>query len=188
MRKRPCRFVQSPASARSWVTGRPWWSERGWTVVGTASTLFGWRQYSTGHLSSVFEVARDDQPELTLLSLVEREITMLTRATAPRVEGVANGVVDPDLSKRHPTLAAHLCQVAWEDGTPRLPSTLSVFTSDGVFKACLRDRVANICLWVAAKSFGKLADALEAALNDPNTVWRADRQRDGDVASRRKSR
>lgn len=164
----------------------PWWCSLGWVVVRHAESLYGWRTFKSGHTSSAFTVEIGSKPVLALLNEIEREITMLQRATRPKTEGGVTCVQDADLAKKCPALAAHLCQTTWEDGEARQTSTLSIFTGDGCFKACLRDRELGLCLWVAAKCYAALPLALEAALTDPNTVWRVDRQTPGVQASRKK--
>lgn len=164
----------------------PWWVGFGWIVVRTQGEIHGWRQFRSGFVSCAFSFPVATRTRMEILSLVEQEIVMLERATRPKTEGGLSGTVDVDLAKKFPALAAHLCQAAWEDGDLRQTSTLAIFTGDGCWKACLRDRELGLCLWVAAKSFAALPGVLEAALGDPGTVWRVDRQASGAQASRKR--
>lgn len=170
------------------VNGRrstaPWWKHFGWVVVWDRWRVYGWRQWRAGNVSRPFSFPHRGRSYLDMLRDIERVIEVLTKSTAPRVDGAAVAVSDPALSKKYPMLAAHLTQATWEDGSPRQVSTMSIFTGDGAWKACLRDRERGLCLWVAATAFERLPGALETALGDENTVWRADRQQPGDVASR----
>lgn len=163
---------------------RPWWVSAGWFVTWDRRRVYGWRQWRGGHVTRPFSFPHRGRSYLTVLGDIERTIAMLQKSTKPKVDGAAPQVVDPGLAKRCPALAAHLCQSLWDDGSPRQTSTLSVFTGDGAWKACLRDRENHLCLWVAATSFDRLTGALETALGDENTVWRHDRQVPGETASR----
>jgi len=186
MGKQLARGGQEATRPRRGRLSRPWWEQFGWVVVCSGCQVFGWRQYRSGHVSSSFSFPVGDQTRLELLGMVECEIAMLQRATRPKVEGGSGTVLDADFLKKFPCLAAHLTQVCWDDGEVRQTSTLSIFTGDGCFKACLRDREQSLCLWIAAKTFADLPKVLEAALVDPNTVWRFDRANPGQVATRKK--
>jgi len=164
----------------------PWWRYSGWVVTWDEKRVYGWRQWKAANVSRPFSFPHRGRSYLDVLRAIERVITVLKKAEKPRVDGVAASVADPALAKRCPMLAAHLTQASWEDGTPRQVSTLSIFTGDGAWKACLRDRENGLCLWVAATAFDRLPGALETALGDENTVWRADRQQPGDTASRQR--
>lgn len=166
------------------ATTAPWWRSMGWVVTWDSRRVYGWRQWRAANVSRPFSFPHRGRSYLAALGDIERVIAMLSKASKPRVDGVAAQIVDPGLLKKCPMLASHLCQSLWEDGSPRQVSTLSIFTGDGAFKACLRDRENGLCLWVAATSFDRLPSVLEAALGDENTVWRQDRQQPGETATR----
>jgi hypothetical protein len=75
----------------------------------------------------------------------------------------------------HPQLFEHLTLDAWGDGSVRKTSSVTIFVTDGQFKAVLKDKEESLCLWMAAAVFEDLFAGLELALGDPATVWRQDR-------------
>lgn len=66
----------------------------------------------------------------------------------------------------YPLLAAHLGDPVYDDGTPRLTSTLLIFAEQGLWKACLSCRDTEEVAFVSASNtrdlFLKLEDGLEA--------------------------
>ena len=95
--------------------------------------------------------------------------------------------VDPDFAEEYPTLYDYLTASCYDDDPkqPRQTSTLLVFTQDGCFKACLRDRSEGVCCWVAAPRFGELLGVLERELTDDTAVWRLDRASGAPEAKRK---
>lgn len=85
----------------------------------------------------------------------------------------AKGTVasDPAFEKAHPTLHAFMTAVE-EDGKPRSPSSLVVFTEDGQWKGCLSERDAGLQLWRTGETLQKLLSGLEKALASGNADWR----------------
>lgn len=87
-----------------------------------------------------------------------------------------------------PTLCEFLVSSAYDGdvaGT-RQTSTLLIFAQDGSWKACLRDRQEQRCMWVAASVFNDLISVLEDALANGSGIWRDDRASGHDVAKRQK--
>lgn len=119
------------------------------------------------------------------LQAEERACTMLRKSdrTAIRVAG-SSSISDAVAAESWPLLWSHLTQTAWEDGTPRVTSSLLLFAGDGSLKIMLRDRSQGLCLWIASPSLSDAFTAIELALGDPNTEWRIDRQVEGEKASR----
>lgn len=115
----------------------------------------------------------------------ERACIMLRKSdrTSLRVAG-SSSMSDAVAAESWPLLWSHLTQTAWEDGSPRVTSSLLLFAGDGSLKIMLRDRSQGLCLWIASPSLSDAFTAIELALGDPNTEWRLDRQVDGDKASR----
>lgn len=118
--------------------------------------------------------------------LVERWSQMLLRKElAPKAtENAGASLADPQFAKKYPTLWLYLSQTKWDDETLRLPSGLTVFVSDGLFKGLLKENNEQLCLWVAAPSFFGVLEALEMALNCPAPDWRNDRLKGGGVAKK----
>lgn len=96
---------------------------------------------------------------------------------------------EPDgLIGEFPLLAEYLTATFYE-GEPvgsRQTGTLLVFAQDGSWRAVLRDRAENRCLWVTAATWEDLLPALENALGDPSSIWRADRVGGAPEATRQK--
>lgn len=72
----------------------------------------------------------------------------------------------------HPALAEYMETEVWEDGAPRLTSTLLLFLDQGAVKACLNDRETERTLWVTAGSIEEAIDVLEASLAGGTAEWR----------------
>jgi len=165
---------------------RGWWRRLSVHVVLVGDRLHG-VLYSWVGVPVAWE-SRDvpGQTGRVLLSSVsEVAMSLLKRGDQRRVGGGGGSLVEPDeLSALYPVLWSHLTQVAWEDGQVRETSNLLVFCQDGMLKAMLRDREHGLCFWTAAGSLGKLFEALEAGLCDPQAEWRVDRQREGQAAKR----
>lgn len=127
------------------------------------------------------------EPDLWgLLNRIEGELCrMLTKQScASRVTAGSRSMSDPAAVAETPSLWAYLTQSAWEDGTPRLTSSLLLFEQDGFLKVMLRDRENGLCLWVAAPNLSSAFAAVELALSDPTVEWRLDRQAGHDSAKR----
>lgn len=118
------------------------------------------------------EVWRVDLHDL----FVKEVCSVLKRSAVANVEGASVGIADGgEFSLLYPTLWEHLTQSVWDDGTPRKPSSITIFSDGPVMKCVLKDKEAALCLWLACPSMDGLFVLAEAALNDPATVWRLDR-------------
>ncbi len=78
---------------------------------------------------------------------------------------------DDKFVKDYPTLWEFLTTRS-VDGTPRQPSTLTVFADLDAFKCFLNDRDTGLSLCVTADAFLGLLRALERALVSPEPGWR----------------
>jgi len=103
-------------------------------------------------------------------------------AARPALVAAAAGV----LGQLAPALIERLTCKAFADGTPRKVDTVLLFEQDGVWKCMLKDREANLCLWVSSAILDDLPEVLEAAVTDPAAVWRADRAAGATEATRQK--
>jgi len=169
---------------RPWGRKKVWWYKIGWRGV-----LVDWRAYlwRTSRWLPIIDSTTVDLVgvhQRQWMTVIGDHLMSLKKDASRKVEGTAAALIDEKASKKWPVLLDHLTQVAWEDGTPRQTSTLSVFVGDGAFKALLKDRETALCLWVACPVLDKLFDVIEAALVDPGTVWRRDRQTGDQKASR----
>jgi len=73
---------------------------------------------------------------------------------------------------KHSEIMAFLTDVAYDDGTPRELSTISLFVEDGMFKAALNDKDMRRSLYVTAESMLGALGALEATLLRGGGDWR----------------
>lgn len=112
---------------------------------------------------------------------------LLKKELAPKAaENGGAALTDPMFAKKYPTLWLYMTQLKWDDESLRLPSGLTVFVQDGLFKGLLKENNESLCLWVAAPSFFGVLEALEMALNVPQPDWRVDRKAGGGVARKPK--
>lgn len=91
---------------------------------------------------------------------------------------------DEDFTGLYPQLWAFLTQTRWEDGTPRLPSTVSIFLQHGKWTACLTEKNWGYILFATAERLEAIWEALDARLSDPKADWRQDRKAAGQQAKR----
>lgn len=80
---------------------------------------------------------------------------------------------DESFARAYPTIADYLCSVRWEDGSPRVPSTLSVFVQDGSIKVSVNDKDQDRGLYVSAESLEEALALAERALQLDNPPWRS---------------
>lgn len=122
----------------------------------------------------------------TAQSIVNREIEMaLKRPAGTPVAGTPIiRLEECQFALLAPTLWEWLVNDRWDDGSPRTPGSITIFTGDGLFKSVVKDKDASACLWCAAPSLEKLLGVVEASLTSPTAEWRADRTKPGDVAKR----
>lgn len=103
----------------------------------------------------------------------ERLVMALRRPSSQQGDSkVPSSPVDPAFVQDFPTLAAYLGDDTWEDGSPRLRSTLILFAEDDLYKMCLTDKDNDMTLWVASKTMWGLLGAMEGRLNDPEADWK----------------
>lgn len=93
---------------------------------------------------------------------------------------------DADFRATYPALAEFMFDETYEDGSPRKPSSVTIFVSDGSLKAVLKDADNDRAMWAAGDSWPDLLLTLDCLLDSEDAVWRVDRNRPGDVASRKK--
>lgn len=89
-----------------------------------------------------------------------------------------------DYTELFPHLWTYLTQTKWDDGTPRLPSPVSIFLQHGKFTACLTEKNWGLILFATADRLCDIWEALDAKLGDPKADWRQDRKTAGQQAKR----
>jgi hypothetical protein len=60
----------------------------------------------------------------------------------------------------------------WEDGSPRIPGSITLFAEDGAWKACLNDKGMQLVAFVTARSAEGLFEAMQGALMTGLADWR----------------
>jgi len=68
----------------------------------------------------------------------------------------------------------HLTATTWDDGGPRLTTTIGISWGEGRFLATLRNRAEQRVTFVSAETITELWDCIHRAVDDPDTVWRKD--------------
>jgi hypothetical protein len=76
-----------------------------------------------------------------------------------------------------PALCEFLCLCQWDDGTPRLSSTLLLFVEGGRWSVCLNDREQSRSAWASGASEVEALSSLDSALQDGTANWRVSGQR-----------
>jgi len=79
---------------------------------------------------------------------------------------------DSALAATCPALHEFLTLSQLPDGTARTPSTLSLFSDGGLWKAALNEKDSGLVLWATGESLAQLWDELEARLTAPVVDWR----------------
>lgn len=98
----------------------------------------------------------------------------MKKPVGPKPGAPAESMVLDDLvAKRWPHLGEYLAESAYEDGSPRVTSTLLVFAEDGWWKGCLKDRDNERSLWHSNDTLESLLDGLEELLATGRAEWRA---------------
>jgi len=121
-----------------------------------------------------------------LRAFTERVCAMTVKRVVPEGTdaGRAQPAADPVLARKYPRLTAHLVELLYDDGEPRQPATLLVFTGEGEWKLCLHDRDAGAHLWASGPSLEKAMATLEERLCEDNPGWRVKRE-DGKTGKRK---
>jgi len=170
------------------VCGRKsWWYEMGircwvsdYRVYLMRMTRDGW-PLETSCLDVFYDEPRH------VIPLVEGEARNMLRRRADRnVEGEAKAALKAGaFETAHKALWSYMTDCAWDDGSPREPASLLIFMQDGQMKGMLRDKAEGLCLWASASGIAELLGLLDIMIEDPETVWRVDRQQPGQAAKRR---
>lgn len=80
---------------------------------------------------------------------------------------------DEDFARLYPTITDYLASIRWDDGSPRVASTLTVFLQDGGVKVAVNDKDGDRGLFVTAESLEEALALAERALQADNPPWRA---------------
>lgn len=84
--------------------------------------------------------------------------------------------IDPEMREKFPTLVEHLGDEAWEDGSTRETSTITIFLENGMVKMALNDRDGQRSLYITCSRWKDAMNALEKAAAAPSADWRGWKQ------------
>lgn len=84
-----------------------------------------------------------------------------------------------DILLDRPRLFEYLSEAAWEDGTERELSTLTLFTADGRWRASLNDKALNRIAFMSGATPEACLDNLENGLENDDLDWRPNRGASG---------
>lgn len=97
----------------------------------------------------------------------------IKRASGAGQGGAEGGVAeDAHAAAIYPALVEHLTILSWDDGKRRKPSSLLLFTEDGLWKLCLTDKDAGRVAFVAGATIQEVAGRLERMLQEDSLEWR----------------
>jgi len=84
----------------------------------------------------------------------------------------AGGVSDADWGKRFPTICEYLTADAFDDGTPRELSSLSIRMEGGEVRLALNDPYSSRSMYTAARSVKEALELMEGHLKSSGGSWR----------------
>ena len=92
----------------------------------------------------------------------------------PEATQVARDGMFPDgkWAQALPTIAEYLSSEAWDDGSSRERSSLSIKVQDGCILAVLQDHEFGRGLYVVGATVDAALKSLEKALQSPSADWR----------------
>ena len=139
-------------------------------VVLRACSVFVWRDVRQFHVPrAVWEGVSDDQREGWLEMALRKPGKDQAAGPRPAQQTV-------ELFGECPTLRSYLLDRKFEDGTPRVTGTFTVFLNDQGWLGCiLKDRDGDRALFGVGATLEELGSAIEEQLIADETPWRADR-------------
>lgn len=105
------------------------------------------------------------------------EMALRRRDQGIERNGATGAVMTCELAGRLEHLFEFLCAETYEDGSARIPGTLTVFREGSMLKGCLNDRDQSLVAFVSASSFTGLLEALDAGLQADDLDWRVSGQK-----------
>lgn len=99
--------------------------------------------------------------------------TLMKRTKPPTAKSKGSWTCpDADFMAAHPTLAAHLCDAHWDDGTSREVSALTIRMGDGVVNVALTDYNEGATAFTAADCLSEALCLMEDALSKDKLTFR----------------
>lgn len=112
----------------------------------------------------------------TIISMTaqnQMEYEMLQRPKPGEKSGpVEKAFADAHFSKQYPYLHAMLTSQKYEDGTPRITSTLLIFSDNGVLRFCLNDRDNNRSAFFTDSTFEWILEKVEQSVAMGTVEWK----------------
>lgn len=117
---------------------------------------------------------------------LDREVHRMLQNKPPRRGGedTEADAAPEAITELFPQLWAFLTSTKWEDGTPRQPSTVSIFMQAGRWTACLTEKNWDLILFATSDRLEDVWESLDARLSDPKADWRQNRRLAGQTAKR----
>jgi HKD family nuclease len=104
------------------------------------------------------------------------EAEMLQRPKPGEILGPSDApFTDSKFAKEFPMLHAMLKETRYDDGNPRVSSTILFFCENGVLRACLNDRDNNRSAFFTDEQFLTLLEVMENGLTSGRVDWRSKR-------------
>lgn len=94
---------------------------------------------------------------------------------APDRNGCTRMVDGGTWAKGLPALCEFLSEGHWDDGSPRVPGSLTLFVDDGLWKVCLSDKDAARVAFVSGQTPTEAFATAEKGLIQGSLDWRAQR-------------
>lgn len=93
-------------------------------------------------------------------------------------EAPGGAVVPPEgeWAASYPLVWEFLFLEKWEDGSSRVPGSITLFAEDGLFKACLNDKDGQLVAFTSQRSPEGLFEAVDTGLGAGTLDWRRSRQ------------
>jgi hypothetical protein len=84
--------------------------------------------------------------------------------------------VDEEFSRLFPNLWAMMSETQWDDGSPRVPSTMYWYMEDGAWVLVFNDKDMRLVSFRRGDTFNDVLLALECALREDRVDWRRDKK------------
>jgi len=112
------------------------------------------------------------QPEWHSDAMGELTMAMKKRPMTGCAVPARNAWTDAGDKADFPNIYSFMVDQKYDDGSPRVPGAISIFTSQGVLKACINDKDNISTAFVEANTIHELIECIERAICDDATEWR----------------
>jgi hypothetical protein len=120
------------------------------------------------HVAASKRREREEKEKMAKPNLTKPETT---HAKQPPLEQP----LSPSFEASYPNLLAFMTQERWEDGTPRLTTTVLFFVERGELKLCISDRDLQRSAFLSGSDFQSLLELVEQRLEADDLDWRQKR-------------